>query len=441
MASSLPTDSALTKAVDTFGYGPYDGQRDDEAHGEDDEAREPAGSSLPSEPTEGFDFEFWLSYPQETALGPKHASIDWFFSSLLPGDGDRPSPGPRPADSTIDSLAGPPSDVRLSDPPGARVSESALPSDSDNPAARSDYYDRMTMGSRQARLLTRSDVGSDITEDEAVAELVRGMREAERIFAMDEGRYWPSEDSGSYVTSEKKDAGGDLEEVDESGVAYKDEDGHYVDQEGNIESYPQPEFNDVLFDDTLGALGNSDSGYVVEDMSNPRGFPSEEFLEEADFVDENPGLPEVWHLQPFGYASSLTAAGKTAMTTRTATDVEKVRSLTSAFLKEHGKKNIVRRSVLAFLQDQGLPQYLASDIIRCMKHDHDILIPDVMDTFPVAKEAPEDLRRIAALHGRLVEASMSARSPRAASELCRAAARVASTAALLERSLRRPGNI
>lgn len=406
MPTSLPTDSALPKAVDTFGYGPYDGQRDDELHGEDDESREPAGSSLPGEPSEGFDVEFWLSYPQQTALGPKHASIDWFFSSLLPGDGDLPPPGPKPAEYTIDSLAGPPSDVRLSDP-GSHVSDSALPSDAGNPAARSDYYDRMTMGNSSLDAI---------------------------ILSMGEGRYWPSEDSGSYVTQESKD----VKTVDDSGADHEDDDGYFVDQDGALESYPVPESNDIVMDNSLGALGNSDSGYVVEDMSNPRGFPSEEFLEEADFIDESPNSPEIWHLQPFGIAST---AGKTAMTTRTATDVEKVRSLTSAFLKEHGKKNIVRRSVLAFLQDQGLPQYLASDIVRCMKHDHGILIPDVMDTFPIAKEAPEDLRRIAALHGSLIEASMSAKTSVAAAALCRAAARVASSAALLERVLRRSGNI
>ncbi len=418
MASSLPTDPALTKAVDTFGYGPFDGQRDDELHGEDDESREPAGSSLPSEPTDGFDMEFLLSYPQEQALGPKHASaIDWFIASILPGDGDRPPPSPRPADSTIDDLAAPPSDVRVSD--------SELPSDSDNPSARSDYYDKMTMGSSTGRPLVHL-----LNEDFSSA-----VTSAARLLAEGMSDIWPTEDSGSYVTQEKKDPSDEVEHSDEPFVPYKEkaEGGHYVDEDGYIESFPEPEFNDMSMENDLGALGNGWSGYTVEDMSNPAGFPSENFLEEADFVDESANSPEIWHLQPFGYASSI-ATGKPQMN-RQATDIEKVRELTAAFLKEHGRKSIVRRSVLSFLQGEGLPQYLASDVIRCMKHDHGILVPDVMDTFPLAKDAPEDLRRLASLHGRLLELSITTADRRVASRLTQCAASVARALAKLERAM------
>jgi hypothetical protein len=428
--SALPTDSALTKAVDTFGYGPYDGQRDDDLHGDDDESREPAGSSLPSEPSDGFDMEFLLSYPQEQALGPKHASartrsIDWFLSSLLPGDGDRPPPGPRPADKTVDDLAAPPSDVRTSD--------SALPSDSDNPAARSDYYDKMTVGCLEGRPLV-----PDIT-DEEIFDAVN------QVLSSAMGDIWPSEDSGSYVTTEEKEVSDqsdityELEETDEPWMAYREKGGHYVDQDGLINSLPEPDRNEESQEDSLGALGNAWSGYNVEDMSNPAGFPTDNFTEEADYMDESPNQPEVWHLQPFGFAS-MGESRKFPMTTmKTATDIEKVRELTTAFLKEHGRKSIVRRSVLSFLQGEGLPQYLASDVIRCMKHDHGILVPDVMDTFPLAKDAPEDLRRLASLHGRLLELSMTTPDVRVSSRLSRCAASVARALAKLERGL--SGNI
>lgn len=410
MPSSLPTDDALTKAVDTFGYGPYDGQRDDELHGEDDESREPAGSSLPSEPSEGFDMEFLLSYPQEQALGPKHASrrsrsIDWFLASILPGDADRPPRGPRPADKTVDDLAAPPSDVRTSE---SYTADSELPSDSDNPSARSDYYDKMTMGS----------------VDLCLSRLAEGLADI-----------WPSEDSGSYVTQEKKDVAPGLEETDEPGMAYREKDGHYVDQDGLINSLPEPERNEESQSDSLEALGNAWSGYNVEDMSNPAGFPTDHFTEEADYMDDTPNQPETWHLQPFGFASGT----GTIKMNRQATDIEKVRELTAAFLKEHGRKSIVRRSVLSFLQGEGLPQYLASDVIRCMKHDHGILVPDVMDTFPLAKDAPEDLRRLASLHGRLLELSMTTQDGRVSSRLSRCAASVARAIAKLERGL--SGNI
>jgi len=428
VASTLPTDDALTKAVDTFGVGTYDGQRDDEMHGEDDEAREPAGSSLPSEPSEGFDVEFMLSYPQEQAMGPKHASLDWFLSSLLPGDGDRPPPGPRPADKTVDDLVAPPSDVRISD--------SELPDDSDNPASRSDYYDRMTMG----RISPRPVIDGGIIDA-----FHRDLKDVLSL-SMGLGEIWPSEDSGSYVTSElrnvpdQNDINSEVEETDEPGITYREKGGHYVDQDGYVESFPEPERNDETQDNSLGALGNSWSGYTVEDLSNPSGFPTDSFTEESDYLDENPILPEVWHLQPFGYASTA-AARKPPMTTKTATDIEKVRELTAAFLKANGRKNIVRRNVLSFLQGEGLPQYLASDVIRCMKHDHGILVPDVMDTFPLAKDAPEDLRRLASLHGRLLELSMSTRDRETSSRLARCAASVARAIAKLERGISGSGNI
>ena len=388
MPSSLPTEDALTKSVDTFGLGTYDGLSDGSFHGEDYEQREPVGDSLPTEVTDEFDVEYYLSYPQEKALGgPKHASLDWFLASILPGDGDRPARAPKPAEKVLDDLAAPPSDVR--------TSESELPSDSDNPSARSDYYDRMTMG--------------------------------KVLRSLDEGRFWPSEDSGSYVTQEQKD----VEPAPSDDVApWKDGDGHYVDDDGAIESTPTPEFNDNVMDNSLGALGNSDSGYVVEDLSNPRGFPNQDFMEEADFLDENPILPELWHLQPFGYA----AEQRKTMSTRVSTDIDKVRDLTKAFLKEHGRKSIVRRSVLAFLQSKGLPQYLASDVIRCMKHDHDILVPDVMDAFPIAQDAPDDLRRLASIHGRLLELSLTVPDRETASRLNRCAASVAGAIMKLERA-------
>lgn len=397
MPSALPTDPALTKAVDTFGIGTYDSLSDQsDLHGEDDEAREPAGTSLPDGgPSEGFDIDFKLSYPQERALGPKHASdlglaelVSLVSNGSLPGDHDRPPPGPRPADDVLDALAGPPSDVR--------ISESGLPSDSGNPAARADYYDRMTMG---------------------------------RAVALNEGRFWPSEDSGSYVTQEVRGPSdvpdGEVELSDEPVVPYMS-DGHYVDERGDIESYPEPEFNERDMDNTLQPTGNAWSGYVVEDDAVPRGFPSEDFSEEADFMDENPILPEVWKLQPFGYVNSSMS--------RTATDVERVRTLTKEFLKEHGRRNIVRRSVLAFLQTKGLPQYLASDVVRCLKHDHGIVIPDVMDTFPVSEDSSVDVRRLASLKSRLFELELeNVRRPAVASALRRCGASLSHALAGLER--------
>ena len=120
---------------------------------------------------------------------------------------------------------------------------------------------------------------------------------------------------------------------------------------------------------------------------------------------------------------------------RIATNIELVRDLTKEFMKEYGKTNIVKRSVLAFLQSKNLPQYLSSDIIRCMKHDHKIVIPDVLDTFPLSENASENVRRLASVHERLVDLSIdNITNPEVSSTLRRCAADMAQAIAKIERA-------
>jgi hypothetical protein len=75
------------------------------------------------------------------------------------------------------------------------------------------------------------------------------------------------------------------------------------------------------------------------------------------------------------------------MNSRQATNINQVVALTKDFLKEAGKKGLTKRHVLAFLQSRGLPQYLSSDIIRCLKLSHNVFVKDVLDEFPVARAA------------------------------------------------------
>ena len=75
------------------------------------------------------------------------------------------------------------------------------------------------------------------------------------------------------------------------------------------------------------------------------------------------------------------------MNTRQATHITQVVALTKDFLKVAGKKDLTKRHVMAFLQTLGLPQYLSSDIIRCLKLSHDIHVKDVLDEFPVFRQA------------------------------------------------------
>jgi hypothetical protein len=305
MPSSLPTTDTIDKAVNTFGIGTYDSQRDNDGdHGEDSERREPEGETLPQEggPLDPFGPDRLLSYPQEYTSQGKHAS------ALMPGDLDRPPTKRRPTDDTQES-------------PVETVADSDLPDDADNPSAHSDYYDHMKMG--------------------AVEDM------------------WAKEDDGAYVSQESK--------------------------------LPGVLKNEETMDDYLQSLGNYWSGYEVEDVSGAQGFPSTDFSENID-IDRSDNQD-----------------GGRILAMRTATDLQLVTELTQEFLDEFGNKNLTRRHVMAFLTDRGRPQYLASDIIRCLKHNHKLVIPDVLDTFPIAKTASDSTAtensyiKVASMRDRLIE--------------------------------------
>jgi hypothetical protein len=380
MPSSLPTDPALDKAVKDFGIGPYDSQLDYTEHGEDDEERQPAGKSLPDGGGgDDFPIEYYLSYPQETALGIY--STDRTSESSLPGDISRPPTCPSPASYTFDDV------LPTSNTPAIfkddeeeeeqeqserneKTYHSELPQ-GDFPVARSDYYDRMSWGT-----ITRNKAPSDI---------------------------WALEDSGAYVSGEMED--------------------------GEGSNLPSPSSNEVSMDDFLGALGNSWQGFVTEDLSDPKGFPSTDFSENADYPVSNDG---VGYVIAHSDTSNTHVDMDNTMNTRKATDLELVKSLTKEFLKEYGKKNIVRRQVLAFLQNKSLPQYLASDIVRCMKHEHKIVIPDVMDRFPII--AAETRSKVANVWNDIIKLEIKNITDSEVSSVCRrSAADLAHVMAALEK--------
>lgn len=163
----------------------------------------------------------------------------------------------------------------------------------------------------------------------------------------------------------------------------------YSEKEDGVDgnSLPGVTKNEISIDDLLGAFGNSWSGIIEEDLSGPNGFPSVDFSENVDYPKSNDDTIGQLVASVDASINFKKSGGKM---NRIATDTELVESLTKDFLKQFGKKNLVRRHVLAFLQDRKLPQYLASDVVRCLKHNHQIVIPDVMDTFPLAKIASGD---------------------------------------------------
>ena len=364
MPSSLPTEDASGKAVDTFGIGTYDS--DDTTTGEDDEATEPKGESLPGD-SDYIPLEYYLSYPTEEAVGNggKHSSDNFAGWAELPGDVDAPVRGHNPDSDILDSVVMTGDSEDVPDVPEEYKHHTKLPS-GQFPAARSDYYDKTVMGSSM----------------------------------------WADEDSGAYVSSDEEE-----------------------------DSLPGPLKNEKTMGDNLEQLGNSDAGYVIEDVSDPYGFPSEQFQYDIEYTKSNDGSDGGTILSSFGISIEEFKSG-TIMSTnsRQATNIKLVQELTSEFLKKFGKKNIVRRHVLAFLQDLSQPQYLASDIIRCLKHNHKVIIPDVMDTFPVAKTASSDKVSLSSIHRGLTDLCVRHSNDReVSSRLMNHASRVGGIIADIER--------
>lgn len=355
MAAGLPTENALSKAVSDFGIGTYDSSSNS-SHGEDDESVEPKGKTLPDDggPFDPFGPDRLLSYPEDTSSQGKHAS-NWTFRDFLaglPGDIDRPPTSRRPADDTKDNVL--------------PTANTGLPSDSDNPAARSDYYDHLQTG---------------------------------QIDNRSPPAMWPDDDSGAYAQEQFGDS-----------------------------ELPNVNKNETSMDDFLGALGNYWSGYEVEDISGPQGFPTRDFSENVDY--DRSDLQDGGKLM----AADMNNGNPTR---RHATDLALAGELTEKFLKKYGKKNITRRHVMAFLQDLGHPQYLASDVVRCLKHRHKVVIADVLDQFPISKEASSTSFQATAgaIREKMIQLEIAhIRDPKVAAEFRRCAADLAHVMADLHKS-------
>lgn len=325
MASSLPSESASDKSVQTFGLGTYDDFSFPYEKGENSNEKstkrttpDGGGSGAPDDGSPDNPDNRLLGYPQT------------FATAELPGDFDKPPSGAlRQRDVIVNRVPS--------------VSQTALPSGGARPVV--DYADRMTISYN--------------------------------------GDEWADEDSGAYAS----------------------------------ESLPSPGDGTMSRENSLGALGNAWSGYNVQDQAVPSGFPSEDYL--TDYTKFN-------HMN----ASELKMR-------KTATNVTLVRSITSGFLKEFGKKNLTRRHVMAFLQKTGSHQYLASDVIRCLLLDHNIYVKDVLDEFPVHKAASSghNIASLISARGHLIDLEIKNISNPSVSSIYRhAAAALTRSIASLERN-------
>lgn len=191
-----------------------------------------------------------------------------------------------------------------------------------------------------------------------------------------ESDYWADEDSGSY---------------------------------SSLESLPIPRKNDVTLDNFLSSLGNFWSGYEIEDLQDSYGFPSMEYAENVNYPKSNQDDDSGGKLLAMNYDRN----------TRTANNTDIAGQLASDFIKKYGKKNITRRNILSYLQEtgNGFRQYLASDIIRCLKLRHQIYVNDSMDTFPVAKTASTHKSSLTDIHRQLISLQISNTKNKTASDV------------------------
>lgn len=330
MPSSLPTESTLPQAVNVFGIGTYDSQRDnDGSHGEDSEQKDPPGDTLPQEggPLDPFGPDRLLGYPQiETSQG-KHSSA----AAALPSDNDRPPVRKKSEDEIIAD-------------PVQSVAQTKLPSDEGNPTSRSDYFDDTHIGCGCPNCGLECDrSGSEYDPAFVCPKCGHGGPGSNPAGATVE-YMWPSQDSGAWASE-----------------------------------LPSEESYDDWMDNWLQALGNYWSGSIIQDQAGSAGFPSTDFAENASYSKTNDDTHGGQVLATSGIMKERN------MSVHTATNLHLVGDLTAAFLKKCGKKNITRRDVMAFLQDEGYGdrQFMASDIVRCLKHRHKITIADVLDQFPV----------------------------------------------------------
>ncbi len=433
MSAALPTESAVDNAVNTFGLGTYDSEGDEESsHGEDANEKSTRKTLPDGGGPDVQNPDRLMSYPDEHPVlgGILTGDQDFLSKEIVTNDGRilsvgdyvieisnmiRGASGMLPGDVDSDDGRGHNHGETIEDPV-LTTSQSELPNDAENPVARSDYFDKTVVGQ-----------SSDL---------------------------WADDDSGVYA------------------------DDHTSESE-----LPGVLKNETTMDDFLGALGNAWSGYTTEDVSGPNGFPSTDHSENSDYPrsdDESGGrlvaFTKVETMNEFKTANDVliafdrgdisigkvfdilrginthtrTSTGSTVgelidkamapsesavlnktATSRQATDFVKVGGLTEEVLKEYGKKNLTKRQILAFLQKHGEPQFLSSDIIRCLKHRHEVYVKDVLDEFPVAKLASTNF---ASVRDRVIALEVShIREPDVSSILRRSAAALTNAITVIER--------
>lgn len=208
---------------------------------------------------------------------------------------------------------------------------------------------------------------------------------------------------------------------------------------------------DINVDNSLSALGNSSSGYSVEDTSDTGGHPVSDVYEvpprsasEGSSMDRRSWEKEMDKAMKIQDEKARQDAieslyQKLPGHPRKATNLEQVGNLAKAVIKAHGRKGLTRRHVMAVLQAEGAPQYLASDVVRCLKVRHAVDVRDLLHEFPVEKVATSKPRTASSAVGESVRSKLielelrNVHRPEVASVLRRCAATMSHVLADLEK--------
>jgi hypothetical protein len=78
---------------------------------------------------------------------------------------------------------------------------------------------------------------------------------------------------------------------------------------------------------------------------------------------------------------TITISSAASLILKLSTNFHKIDILTKEVIKDVGKKNLTKRSIISFLSGKGENPYLSSDIIRCLRQNHGLHVPDSLLDF------------------------------------------------------------
>ncbi len=233
--------------------------------------------------------------------------------------------------------------------------------------------------------------------------------------------------SNSKLPNDDEEASARSDYYDKTSISSKGFDTYWADDDSGVYAENKENKNEVKFDNGTRGIGNAWSGYVVEDITDTKGFPSTNLMENVDYPSSN---------------NDGSVVAKSSKMKKVATNIELITSLSKKFLsvygKKYGRKNLTRRHIMKFLTDSKESQYFASDMIRCIRLLNDVYIKDVLDEFPVSKQSSK-VPEMNNIEKNLIDTIMLYKHDKVSFDLSQILKNVSYTFGLVEKSRRNRG--